>query len=182
MNHSKRIGMVAAVIGLALFAGGCVDRDVSGDTVTYDYAWWVPVLSLVAALVAFPVGLVLRKRSGRFGWGLMIVAPILAILVFPAMLLDKVKVDSNHFETHYGFWFAPTKHNVRFDDLVELRLVTYQERTRRGGRQTKQKFLCIYNSAAAKDTVQLNTLVKEAAEEIVRRAQAKGVTVTETDE
>jgi len=170
------------VIGLALFVGGCIDRDVKGDTVSYDYAWWVPVLTLLAALVAFPAGLVLRKRSGRIGWGLMILSPFLAILIFPGMLLDKVKIDSQHFETRYGFWFAPTKANVPFDDLVELRLVTYQERTRRGGRQTKQKFVCIHKSAAPKETVHLGTLVKEAAGDIIERAQAKGVTVTETEE
>jgi hypothetical protein len=161
-----------------LTAGGCVDRSVSGDQITYDYSWWVPVTVLLGSLVAFPLGLLLRKRSGRAGVGLMILSPVLAILVFPAMLMDKVKVDSQHFETHYGLWFAPSRHNVRFDDLVEMRLVTYEERTRRGGRRTKQKLVCVHKSAAPQDTVHLGDLVRQAAPEIMDRAQAQGVAVT----
>jgi hypothetical protein len=113
------------------------------------------------------------------GIGLLILSIVLAALVFPAMILDKVRVDAQHFETHYGFWFAPSKHNVRFDDLREMKLVTYEQRTRRGGRRSKQKLVCIHKSAAPQDTVHLGTLVKEAAPEILRRAAESGVTITE---
>jgi hypothetical protein len=181
-THSTTRGRLAAVsiaTVILLSAGGCVDRSVNGDATTYDYSWWVPVLTLVSSLVAFPIGLVLRKRSGRIGGGLMVMAPVLAFLVFPMLLLDKVKVDAQHFEDRYGFWFAPSRHNVRFDDLKEMRLVTYQQRTRRGGRTTKQKLVCIHKNAAPPDTVQLGTLVKEAAPEILRRAGEHGVTITE---
>jgi hypothetical protein len=134
---------------------------------------------LLVSVLAFPVGLLLRKRSGRAGGGLMVLSPLLLVLLFPAMLLDKVKVDANHFETHYGFWMAPSKHDIRFDDLSAIRRVTYQERTRRGGRTTKQKLLCVHKSGAPTDTVHLNTLVKEAAPEILRHAAGHGVRITE---
>jgi hypothetical protein len=177
-TKGRRAAASIAVV-ILLTAGGCVDRTVSGDSTTYDYSWWVPVVTLLSSLVAFPVGLVLRKRSGRMGGGLMVMAPVLAFLVFPMLLLDKVKVDAQHFEDRYGFWFAPSTHNVRFDDLKEMRLVTYQVRTRRGGRSTKQKLVCIHKTAAPQDTIQLGTLVKEAAPEILRRAGEHGVTITE---
>ena len=181
-THNTTRGRLAAVsiaTGILLGAGGCVDTTVSGDATTYDYSWWVPLVTLVSSLVAFPIGLVMRKRSGRIGGGLMVMSPVLAFLVFPMLLLDKVKVDAQHFEDRYGFWFAPSRHNVRFDDLKEIRLVTYQQRTRRGGRTTKQKLVCIHKNAGTQDTVQLGTLVKEAAPEILRRAGERGVTITE---
>jgi hypothetical protein len=178
-TNRGRLAAVAIVLLLGLGTGGCVDRSVSGDTTTFDYAWWVPVTTLLSGLILFPAGLVVRKRSGRLGGAMLIFGPVLALLVFPMVLLDKVKVDAQHFEDRYGFWFAPTKHNVRFDDLKEMRLVTYQERGRRGRKTTKQKLVCIHRSAAPQDTVQLGTLVKEAAPEILRRAGEHGVTITE---
>ena len=178
--HSRNRGAVAAAaVGLLFAAGGCVDRSVSGETTTYGYAWWVPVAVLLSALVALPAAFLLRRRSGRASVALFILAPVLAVVVFPAMLLDKVKVDAQHFETHYGVWFSPTKHNVRFDDLRELRLVTYEERGRRGRRTKKQKLVCVHKSAAPQDTVHLGTLVKPAAPEILRRAEEHGVRLTQ---
>ena len=178
-THRGRAAAASLAVLVLLTAGGCVDRTVKGDATTYDYSWWVPVVTLLSALAAFPLGLVLRKRSTRMGGGLLVVSPVLAFLVFPMLLLDKVRVDAQHFEDRYGIWFAPSTHNVRFDDLREIRLVTYQERTRRGGRTTKQKLVCIHKDAAPQDTVQLGTLVKEAAPEILRRAGEHGVTITE---
>jgi hypothetical protein len=178
-TNGGRLAAASVALVLLLGAGGCVDRSVRGDSTTYDYAWWVPALTLVSGLILFPAGLVLRKRSGRLGAGMLILGPVLALLVFPMVLLDKVKVDAQHFEDRYGFWFAPTRHNVRFDDLKEVRLVTYEERGRRGRKTTKQKLVCIHKSAAPQDTVQLGTLVKEAAPEILRRAGERGVTITE---
>ena len=61
----------------------------------------------------------------------------------PSLFLDRVKVDSDHFETRTGFWFAPTKHNVPFDGLGEIRHVTYQTRGRRGRKTTKHKLVCV---------------------------------------
>ena len=179
MTIATRGRLAAASLVLLLCATGCIDRDVSGDQTTYDYAWWVPATLLLVSVVAFPAGLFLRRHSGRMGIGLMILSPILAVLIFPATILDKVKVDSQHFETHYGFWFSPSKHNVRFDDLSEMRLVTYETRTRRGGRRQKQKLVCVHKSPAPQDTVELGTLVKEAAPEILRRAAERGVAITE---
>ena len=179
MRKENRGLLAAATFAMLFLAGGCVDRTVTGDSTTYDYAWWVPVVVLVSALVAVPAGLMIRRRSGRAGVGLLILGPVLGVVILPAMILDKVKVDSEHFETHYGIWFAPSKHNVRFDDLRELRLVTYEERGRRGRRTTKQKFVCVHKSAAPQDTVHLGTLVKEAAPEILKRAAERGVALTE---
>jgi hypothetical protein len=174
-----RLAAASIAILLLLGAGGCVDRSVNGDQITYDYAWWAPVMALLIGLVALPAGLALRKHSGRVGGGLLILSPILALFIFPTLLLDKVKVDPQHFEDRYGIWFMPSTHNVRFDDLREIRLVTYQTRTRRGGRRTKQKLVCIHKGATPQDTIELGTLVKEAAPEIMRRAGEHGVTITE---
>ena len=166
-----------AVVALALAAGGCVDRSVKGDEIVYGFSWWVPVITLLGALVLLPVGWLLRSKSSRFGWGMMLISPVLAIVVFPTTLTDKVRVDANHFESADGVWFMSTKHDVKFDDLHELRHVTYEERGRRGRKRTKQKFLCI-RTGGAKESVSIGALLQRAEEEIMERARAKGVTVT----
>ena len=176
MNKRLRLSVLVTV-SLSLCAGGCVERTVNGDEVGYGYSWWVPVVVLLVALVALPLGLVTRRRSARFGWGVMILAPILAIVVFPAMILDKVKVDSEHFEAHYGFWFAPSRPSVRFDDLRELRHVTYKERGRRGRMSTKHKLLCVHKDGH-QETVALGDLLRRAEPDIDERAQARGVALT----
>jgi hypothetical protein len=165
---------------LALTAGGCVDRNVEGDQVTYAFSWWVWLPVLLAALVAFPLGLVLRRRSGRYGWALLILAPLGLLVLWPALVLDRVKVDSEHFEARYGTWVSPTRHDLRFDDVRQIRLVTYEERARRGKR-TKQKLVCMTRDGKAV-TVQLGDLVKRAAPEILERAEARGVAITEERE
>ncbi len=177
MRTSTRAGLVLSVALLALTAAGCVDRDVNGDQVTYGYSWWVPVVVLLVALAALPLGLLTLRRSARFAWAMFILSPVLAVVVFPNMILDGVKVDSDHFEARYGFWFAPSQPNVRFDDLLELRHVTWQERGRRGRKRTKHKLLCIYKGGA-KESVSLGDLLKRAEPDIVARAEAKGVPVT----
>ena len=177
MRNATRAGLVISVALLALTAAGCVDRDVNGDQVAYGYSWWVPVVVLLLALVALPLGLLTVRRSARFGWAMFILSPVLGILVFPNMILDGVKVDSDHFEARYGFWFSPSKPNVRFDDLVELRHVTWQERGRRGRKTTKHKLLCIHKGGV-KESVSLGDLLRRAEPDIVARAEAKGVAIT----
>ena len=177
MRNSTRAGFVLTASLLALTAAGCVDRDVNGDQVAYGYSWWVPVVVLLVALVALPLGLLTVRRSARFGWAMFILAPVLAVFVFPMMILDYVKVDSDHFEARYGFWVAPSRPNVRFDDLTELRHVTWKERGRRGRMTTKHKLLCVHKGGT-QESVRLGELLKRAEPDIAARAQAKGVAIT----
>jgi hypothetical protein len=180
MRKGNRGGLVVMVSLLALAAGGCVDRTVNGDEVGYSFSWWVPVAVLLGALAALPLGFIIclrSARSARFGWALMILALVLALLVFPSMILDKVKVDVDHFEARYGVWFAPSRPNVRFEDLRELRRVTYTERGRRGRVLTKHKLVCVHNDGH-QESVPLDNLLRRAEPDIVERAQAKGVAVT----
>jgi hypothetical protein len=182
MRNTNRAALAAVTGVILLTAVGCVDTTAKGDETTYGYSWWVPVAVFAAALVSLPLGLVLRRSSGRLGRssvGLMLLCPILLVLVFPMMLTDKVRVDKDRFEAHYGIWFAPSNFNIRFDDLSAIRRVTYEVRTRRGGRSTRHKLLCVHKNGGQTDTVQSGTIVSEAAPEILRHAAEHGVAVTE---
>jgi hypothetical protein len=179
MCGRRRITLLAVGL-LALVAGGCVDRNVDGERVTYAFSWWVWASVLVAALLAFPLGLVLRKRTARGGWTLLVLAPLALLVMWPALVLDRVKIDSEHFEARYGIWVSPSRHSLRFDDLRQMRLVTFEERTRRG-RRTKQKLVCVTKDGRA-ETVQLGDLLKRAAPEILERAEERRVLVTEARE
>ena len=184
MGSGKRVVLLAVVMALAFCAGGCVDREVNGDEATYSFSWWVPTLATLAVVIGVPVGLLLRnvRTRRRAGWGVLVAALIAGVGLVPSLFLDRVKVDSDHFETRTGFWFAPTKHNVPFDGLGEIRHVTYQTRGRRGRKTTKHKLVCVRDDGAVADTVQLGDLARRATPEILERAQDRLVRVTTAQE
>jgi hypothetical protein len=164
-----------------LLLGGCVDKKVSGDVTSYSFSLWVPLVVLLIGLAAAPLGFLLRNQWQRGAWLGFILAPILLLFVVPGLFLDYCKVDSRHFEGRYGFWFAPSKFDIRYGDLNSIHHVIWTERGRRGRRTTKERFDCALKSGEAK-TVQLGDMMKHARDEIAERANAAGVKVTETDE
>jgi hypothetical protein len=50
---------------LLVLLSGCYDRSVQGDRSVYSFAWWVGLLVILGGLVAIPLGLVIRRWSGR---------------------------------------------------------------------------------------------------------------------
>jgi len=173
--------MRVAVIACLLSLGGCVDRTVEGNAAVYSFSWWVGALVVLVGLLALPLGWGLRRRSGRLMVLGLIFGPVLLLLVGPPMFLDEVRVDDRHFEGRYGVWFNPTRFNVAYADLDHVNVVTWQERTRRGGRRTKQRLDCV-GKAGATTTIPLGDLLKHARDEVLERAHAAGVRVFETSE
>src|SRR5262249_52478269 len=114
---------VAIVIfGMAL--SGCYDRVVNGPESVYQFAWWVVPATIIGAVVLATLGWFIRKtRFARLGVACLIVAPLLVAVVTPAMYSDRVVIDDEHFTARFGFWISPVTHDVRFDDLSELRHV-----------------------------------------------------------
>ena len=186
MGRAERVAALKAVpvLALALCAGGCIERDVSGGVAAYSFSWWVPVLSLVAVYVMLAAGLLLRRieGAGRLGWGLVAVSLVFGIVITPSLFLDRVKVGPGHFETATGFWFVPNEHYIPFDGLAELRHVTYERRGRRGRKYKHQKFVCVRNDGMPPQSVPVGDLVRRASPEIIARARKHGVAVTAVHE
>jgi hypothetical protein len=172
-----RVAAIACLLGVS----GCVDRTVRGNAAVYSFSWWVGTLVVLGGLLAIPLGWGLRRRSGRLMVLGLVMGPVLLLLVAPAMFLDGVTVDDRHFAGRYGVWLNPLKFDVAYADLDHINVVTWEERTRRGGRRTKQRLDCV-GKAGGTTTIQLGDLLKHARDEMLERAHAAGVRVFERQE
>jgi hypothetical protein len=173
---ARRYWLTPLVILTILFASGCYEQSVRGDQSVYGFAWWVGVGVIVGSLIAVPLGWVIRRWSGRWSFVLIVMGPLLLVFVAPAMFLDKVVVDREHFEARYGFWFSPTRHNLRFDDMRELRYVETRDRKNR----VKYELHCVMKAGDTR-VVHVGDLVQFAVPEILERAKAKQVPVTKVE-
>jgi hypothetical protein len=128
---------------------------------------------IAGAILGFPAGWILRRKSERWGFVLMGISPFLLIMVAPAIYSDRVVVDQNHFEANYGLWFSPTIHNIRFQDLREIRYVGVP------GRRGRMNYeLRCTTTSGEQRVVHAGDLVKNTVPEILERAKARGVAVS----
>ena len=163
--------LLAAAFALCLVPG-CHELVAHGDQSTYRFAWWLGPAVIVAGLLGIPLGWVLRKWNGKLGFALMVLGPVLLVVVAPAMYNDRVVVDNEHFEARYGFWFAPTVHNLQFRDLREIRYVAVPADNGR----TNNELHCL-TAAGELRIVHAGNLVVKCVPEIMQRARAAGIPV-----
>ena len=137
---------------------------------------WIIVAAAAGGVVAAPVGWLLRKRIARLGYALLILGPLAVFLLVPMMWMDRVIVDSNHFERSSAM---PGSNNqlIRFDDVLAMH---YHSAVERNGRRSSRKY---YLDATRKggqvQTIPLGTLLQNAIKEILERSAAKGIMVSE---
>ena len=154
---------------------GCTEVRMEGDTTVYTFALWVPGPRLCGRPRRHGRGAAHARKIPRLGWAGLIGGPVLVIVVVPGMVQDKVTVNNDGFTLHTGFWFAPTVHEVRFEDVNTIELIAEEKRSRRG-KQTSYYFLCHKKSGVEK--VPLGTLMQEgAAAKIVETARKRGILV-----
>src|SRR5262245_61012085 len=99
---------------------GCYERTENGDQSVYTYPIWLLALVAGGGLLALPAGWFLRRLKydiaglkKKLSVILMILGPVIAIVIVPAMSTDRVVVDSKHFEWHL--------HNVEFRHVNEMK-------------------------------------------------------------
>ena len=177
-----RIGALraAALTFLLVTLTGCVDRSVSGDTSTYSFTFGAIIGVFFAGIGAAPLGWMLRGASRRIMVVGLIASPVILVLLWPPLFLDKVKVDSNHFEGRYGLWWSPTKFDVKYADLDHIDRVIYEERGRKGRKSTKQRLECVSKNGRT-TTIQLGNLLERSRDEMLERANTAGVRIEDVD-
>lgn len=163
---------------LTLLAG-CTRQTQSGDTTTIKFETWVPVSVIFAGIAAFAAGLFLRTRNGRFGWVLLILGPLAAILMGPGMFNDKVTVNPRHFTLQVGFWFAPNIHDVTYADIGNIKIIMEETRGARGRRNKSYYLLCHMKSGADKKVPMGELMKSGGAEQVIEQAQKLGIAVTD---
>ncbi|HYH69173.1 MAG TPA: hypothetical protein VD866_31050 [Urbifossiella sp.] len=169
-----RISVLAA-LGCAAVAG-CYQKVAEGTTLVYSCQPWLPVLLVVAGVAAVPLGVwVFRRKSRMWGVVLAVAGPVAAGVVGPTMFLDRVMVTDDGFTSRHGFWWSPSVHEVRYDDLANVRLVE-EERSGRRGKNYSYFFDCTFKSCK-QERVPLGDVMREALPEIAVRFREHDVPV-----
>jgi hypothetical protein len=93
------------LIAVTLVAtSGCVHESSEGSTRVFSYDLWVSMSVLLGGVIGAPAGWLLRKRFGRFGWALLIVGPLAAVLLGPSLFLERSAIDENGLAVRSGIW------------------------------------------------------------------------------
>ncbi len=169
--------------GLATFLllgiGGCVREDVNGSTITVTNELWAPLVALVGGIAAAPAGWYLRKKSTRFGWGLLILSPVAVVGLAPSLFLDRAVVDDTHFSLRTGIWGLTAVHEVKFADLTRIRLISEESTGRRGRKRTDYYLLCERKDGTSSKVPLGNKVAETAAPHLVERAQALNIPIVD---
>lgn len=169
--------LALALTGVCCLAAvGCIEKAAGADGTVYSFQTWIPALLVVAGVAGVPGGILLFRRKSRF-WGvvLVVVGPVIASVVAPGMFLDKVVVGEDGFTSRHGFWWNPSIHTVRYDDLSQVRL-TVEERSGRRGKKYSYYFDCDLKSGR-QERVPLGDIMREAVPEIAGQFRKHGVPV-----
>lgn len=133
------------------------------------FAFWVPLAVILGGLAAGVIGFFLKRVNSKYGWTLLIVGPVAALVAGPGMFNDHLIVDDDHFELQTGFWFSPKVHNVKFADIVEIEIKDEQN-----GRNRSTSMFCKSKNGTV-DKVPVGDLMKQGAmDRIIERAQKQG--------
>ncbi len=170
--RSKRCMTVCAAVLLICLVSGCYEHVTDGQKSLYQFAWWVGPLVIAGGILGIPIGWWIRKWNAKWGFVMMGMAPLLLVIVAPGMYTDRVLIDDEHFETRYGFWFDPSVHDIRFDNLREIRFVAVP-----GSRgRTNHEMRCTTKKGET-TVVHAGDLVMPTVPEILARAEKRGVKV-----
>ena len=162
-----------------LLLAGCVRETTDGSARVFAYELWVSASVLFGGLVAAPLGWFLRTVSERFGWALLILGPIAALFFAPSLFLERAVLDDNSNSVRSGIWGMTAVHQVRFQDLRQIRLVAEQVRGRRRRMRIQHYLMCERNDGTSEKIPVSNDVSKVGASEFLAKASERGVTVVQ---
>lgn len=171
----NRNGKFLAIAACLLLVAGCTQKKVDGDTAIVSYQMWVAPVSILVGLAA-TIGGILGRAGGLRVWLFTAVAAVGTVLFAPFGFFDKVVVDSTHIEARWGFWAFPTKHNIKFDDVVSVSL-TERTSTSRRGRRTNYYLEFSLKTGGKEELSASNTLMQEAADELINQIKLRNIPV-----
>jgi hypothetical protein len=144
-----RLNFVRPAVALCLvLVASCTTETRQGDTTVFAFALWIPALVLLVGLLAFVIGLILRRRAAGYSWPLMIMGLSACVILVPGLFLDGATINQDRFTLHTGLWFAPVAHEVHFKELTSIELT--RETTRSGqGTNTTEYIVCNFKSGGS---------------------------------
>lgn len=172
MRRSTAVMAVGLVL-LGLCLTGCVNEQTSNGVTTFTFAGWVKTLSLLGSLGGLVGGIAIKNAVPRLGWGLLIICPLALVFMVPGLFTDFVTVDSEQFELKTGFWFAPTHHQIKFDDLAGATITSKSHYSRRGKSVSYDLHCNLRNGQ--QETVPIGDLMKGAIGRILDEFDARNI-------
>lgn len=170
--------MLLLAAGSVVLMLGCVNEAVDGEIHTYTMAAWVSLGTLAACLVGTIAGWFLRSVNTTYGWGLLMICPLALVFAVPGLFMDKLTVDNEGFNLRTGFWFAPTKHDIKFDDLQSMQVTKKETQGRRGRTNISYTLGCVPRGGQMID-VSIGTLMDKGMEQIIMRAVDKEIPIAD---
>ncbi|HEY7315448.1 MAG TPA: hypothetical protein VH643_39325 [Gemmataceae bacterium] len=161
---------------------GCVDRSTEGKISVYTFFLWILIVAVLSGLALVAIGFFTRKKAPRWrAYVVMVFGVLVIVIVVPMMRLDRVEVDDEHFVSTHGLPWNRVRHDVRFDQLREIRVETTVTKSRTGGTRKNYALLCQSKSGAT-EKVPVGNLLEHAVGQIFVIARQKGVQVVGTEE
>lgn len=173
---------IAQASGLALglmFLSGCVSESTDGDTTVFTYKWWVFTSVFLGGIVAAPAGWMLRHISTRFGWGLLIGAPLAAFVMGPGFLLDRVTVSPERFTRRSGIWAMTANSDFALAEVTSAEYVMEVSRGRRGRRKESYYLVLHLRDGSEEKLPAGNDLVYESMGYLIPYLEARGIHVAD---
>lgn len=177
MNRKSCFYLIVTILLLPLC--GCVDEAIDGSTQTFTYEWWVPLTVLFGGLVAAPAGWFLRNLSARIGWGLLIAGPIAAIFFAPSLFRDRVVVDDSRFSVRTGIWGFTAVHEVKYDDLKQVRITFEETRGRRGSKRKNYYLVCERKDGSSAKVSVNNDVALAAAPAFLKKVSDRNIPIVD---
>ena len=164
---------------LLLFTCGCVSETTDGSSQTFTYELWVPISVLVGGIVAGFAGWFFRRSLGNFGWGLLILGPIVAIFFAPSLLQDRVVIDDSKLSMRSGIWGLTVVHEVQYDELKQVNIISEVVSGRRGRKRTNFYLQCLRNDGTTAKVPINNGVAETAAPHFLDRISELGILVVD---
>lgn len=175
-RKTRRYSLAAIVL---LFVSGCVRESADGPNQIFTYELWVPFSVLFSGLVAAPAGWFLRKTSARLGWGLLIAGLVATLFFTPSLFRDRAVVADTAFSLRTGIWGLTAVHDVKYDDLKRIRIISEEVSGRRGSSRTNYYLLCERSDGTTEKIPVSNNVAQAAAPYFLKKASARGIPVVD---
>ena len=175
----QRQAVVRAALctGLMLAGAGCVTEKVSGETHTYTYAGWVPLLWFLVSVGAAGIGFLMLKSESNKSRGVWLILGGIAVLllVAPFTLKSKVVVAADDVTINTGIFWPTAKAKVlKYDDMESFAVVPKEVRGRRGRKRIEHYLTFTMENGQKHEFDMGNALLKKARPALESAASKKG--------
>lgn len=174
-----RLALIACL--LLCTCSGCTTESTDGDTTTFSYELWVPLTMIFGGAALTVAGFFLNSFSQRLSWTMMLLGLGGTLLMGPGMFLEYASVSPQEFNLRTGFWFYPTSHSVRFDNIAGIQVTSEETRGRRG-RKSKEFYIVCGLKSGGQEKIPVGGLMKQgAAEQMLVTADSKQIPINVID-